>query len=161
MLLLYILFSAYILALVSSRIIKGEFKTRMAGRMGLSAVLLVTGIGHFIYPDMAMMIPDFIPYRLELVFITGIVEIAAAIGFIIPKFQKMTAWLLIIFLILILPCNIYAAMNHINFKTGALDGDGPNYLWFRIPLQIFLIGWTYYFGIYVDSKKPDVEMKTP
>lgn len=156
MLLLYVLFGTYLLTLFSSRIIKGEFKSRVAGRAGLSAMLLLTGVGHFLYPDMAMMIPDFIPYRLEIIYLTGIIEFAAAIGLLIPKFQKTTAWLLIIFLVLILPCNIYAAMNHINFRTGALDGDGTDYLWFRIPMQIFLIGWTYYFGIYVDREKSTV-----
>ena len=154
MLLLYVLFGTYLFTLVASRIIKGEFKSRIAGRAGLGAVLVLTGIGHFLYPEgLAMMMPDFIPYKLALVYITGVIELAAAVGLLIPKTQKVTAWLLIVFLVLILPCNIYAAMHHVDYQKATYDGSGTEYLWFRIPLQLFFIGWTYYFGIYVDRKK--------
>jgi len=154
MLLLYVLFGTYLFTLVASRIIKGEFKSRIAGRAGFSAVLLLTGVGHFIYPEgLVMMMPESIPFKLEWVYITGVIELAAAIGLLIPKTQKLTAWLLIVFLVLIFPCNIYAAMHHVDFQKATNDGSGIEYLWFRIPLQLFFIGWTYYFGIYVDRKK--------
>ena len=92
---------------------------------------------------MAMMMPDFIPYKFELVYFTGIIEIAAAIGLLIPKLKVITAWLLIAFFILLLPANINAAINHIDYEKGTFDGDGVGYLWFRVPLQILFIVWTY------------------
>ena len=35
-------------------------------------------------------------------------------------------------------------MNHVNYETGASDGNGMKYLWFRIPLQVFFILWVYW-----------------
>lgn len=94
-----------------------------------------------------MMLPDFIPFKVQTVYVTGIIEIAAAIGLFIPNFRIITAWLLIIFLILILPANIYAAIKHIDYQRGTFDGNGPSYLWFRIPLQILFIFWVYFSSV--------------
>jgi len=90
-----------------------------------------------------MMLPDFIPFKAEVVYLTGIIEIAAAIGLFIPNIRIVTAWLLIVFFILILPANIYAAIKHIDYQKATFDGNGPSYLWFRIPLQILFISWAY------------------
>ncbi|MDC6364524.1 MULTISPECIES: hypothetical protein [Flavobacteriaceae] len=70
-------------------------------------------------------------------------EITFAVGLLIPGYRHHKAWALIVFLLLILPANIYAAMHNINYQTGALDGNGLSYLWFRIPLQVFFIIWIY------------------
>lgn len=154
MLLLLILLSVFLFVLLLSRIVKGEFKSRVAGRMGLSAMLIFTGIGHFLFPlGMSMMLPSFMPFKLALVYATGVLEFAAALGILVPKLQKVTAWLLILFFILILPSNIYAALFHVDYQQADYGGKGLNYLWLRIPLQIFLIAWTYYFGIYADRKR--------
>lgn len=46
---------------------------------------------------------------------TGIIEIAAATGLFIPGLSVVTGWLLIVFFILILPANIYAAVKHVDY----------------------------------------------
>ena len=89
------------------------------------------------------MLPGFIPYKAGMVYLTGIIEIAAAAGLLTPGLRIITAWLLIAFFILILPANIYAAVKHIDYQKGTPDGKGPIYLWFRVPLQILFIVWTY------------------
>ncbi len=110
----------------------------------MSVMLLFTAMGHFIFTKgMAMMIPDFIPFKTEMVYLTGIIEIVAAIGLLIPALRVLTAWLLILFFVLLLPSNISAAIKHIDIEKGTLNGSGLNYLWFRIPLQILFIVWTY------------------
>ena len=121
-----------------------EYNFVLSARIAMSAMLVFTAIGHFAFTKgMALMIPEFIPYRIELVYLTGVLEIIAAIGLFIPALRVLTAWLLILFFILMLPANIYAALKHINYQTGAFDGNGPIYLWFRIPLQILFIIWVY------------------
>jgi len=89
------------------------------------------------------MIPDFIPYKELLVIVTGLIEIAAAIGLQIASLQVITAWLLIVFFIMMLPANINAALKKIDYQKGDHNGSGPAYLWFRVPLQILFIAWTY------------------
>ena len=54
---------------------------RTAGILGLVLVLLFTASGHFIATAaMAEMLPPFVPARLALVYLTGVLEIALAIG---------------------------------------------------------------------------------
>lgn len=146
--LLYILFGAFLISLLIIKLAKGVLDFSLSGRIAMSVMLLFTASGHFLFPQgMAMMIPDFIPYKLFMVYLTGVIEIAAAIGLIPDRFSKITAVLLIIFFIAILPANIHAALNNIDLRTGDSSGPGSEYLYFRIPMQILLIVWTYFFGI--------------
>jgi uncharacterized membrane protein len=62
---------------------------------------------------------------------------------LIPKLSVVSGWILIVFFLLLLPANIYASIKHIDFQKATFDGNGLAYLWFRIPLQIFFIIWTY------------------
>lgn len=96
---------------------------------------------------MEMMLPDFIPGKTFVIYATGIIELAAAVGLLIPGLQIVTGWLLIIFFIFILPANIYAAIKRVDFQKSNYYGNGLNYLWFRIPLQLFFVAWTYFFSI--------------
>ena len=95
------------------------------------------------------MMPGFIPFKKGLVYFTGIVEIAAAIGLLIPGLKVLTAWLLILFFIVLLPANINAAIHHVDYQKGSFEGNGTNYLWFRVPLQLLFILWVYFAAIKV------------
>ncbi len=94
-----------------------------------------------------MMIPGFIPFKNALVFVTGIFEIIAGIGLLFTNYRTITAWSLIIFFLLMLPANIHAAIKKVDYQKGNFEGSGINYLWFRIPLQIFFIAWVYFFSV--------------
>jgi uncharacterized membrane protein len=147
---LYVLLGAFITSLIILRFGFGEFDYSLSGKIAMSIMLIFTSIGHFVYSKgMILMIPDFIPFKKTLVYFTGIVEAAAAIGILIHPLQDITALLLIIFFILILPANINAAIKHIDFQKANNEGSGINYLWFRIPLQLLFIAWTYFFTIYL------------
>ena len=147
---LIVLLTVFAISLLTIKFVRGNFEFALSGRIAMAAMLVFTAIAHFAFTKgMAMMLPDFIPYKTEVVYLTGIIEIAAAIGLFIPSFSVITAWLLIAFFILILPANIYAAINHIDYQNGTFDGNGLSYLWFRIPLQILFIVWTYLSAIKV------------
>lgn len=141
---LIILLSTFVISLLAMKLFRNGWDFATSGRIAMSAMLIFTAIGHFIFnKGMTMMLPDFIPYKTEVVYLTGIIEIAAAIGLFIPTLRMLTAWLLIVFFILILPSNVYAALKQVDYQKGTLDGNGLAYLWFRIPLQILFIAWTY------------------
>ncbi|MEJ7737272.1 MAG: hypothetical protein WKF97_07595 [Chitinophagaceae bacterium] len=78
---------------------------------------------------------------------TGVIEICAAIGLLVRKTVRLTGILLILFFIVILPSNIYAAMNRVNLRNAGNDGPGSTSLLFRIPLQVLFILWTYWFAV--------------
>ncbi len=147
-----VLLVSFLAALLLIKVIKGQWDFTLSGCIGMCVMLFFTALGHFLFPKgMAMMIPSFIPFKLELVYLTAIIEIAAGIGLLFPAYRRLTAILLILFFILITPANIYAALHHINLEKATFDGEGPSYLWKRIPEQIFYIGWVWYFGIWSAS----------
>jgi|SRR5699024_5757384 len=143
-----VLIAAFTLTLLGLKLIQGNYDFKLAGRTAMAVMLIFTAFGHFAFADgMTMMLPNFIPFKKTIVLLTGIIEIAAAIGLFVPSMQQLIGWLLILFFILILPANIYAALHQIDYQKGTLDGPGINYLWFRIPLQVLFIFWVYFSAI--------------
>jgi uncharacterized membrane protein len=141
---LFVLLGAFGIALLVIRYVTGAFDYSFAGRIGMSVMLVFTAVGHFAFTKgMALMVPDFVPFKTEVVYLTGILEIIAAVCLLIPSLHVWTGWALILFFIVLLPGNIKAAVQHIDYQKGTFDGNGPDYLWFRIPLQLLFIAWTY------------------
>ena len=141
---LIVLLLSFAISIFVIKIIKKEYDFTLSARIAMSIMLLFTAIGHFAFTKgMSMMIPEFIPFKESVVYLSGIFEILIALGLLIPKFQTVSGWALIVFLLLMLPANIYASVNNVNYQKGTFDGNGLIYLWFRIPLQILFIVWTY------------------
>ncbi|XHP75317.1 hypothetical protein KCTC52924_03083 [Arenibacter antarcticus] len=116
----------------------------------MSVMLLFTAMSHFMFTDgMSMMISDFSPLKKEIVYSTGVIEIIGAISLHNSKFRTVTAWLLILFFILILLANIKAFMEQIDYQSVTFEGNGLVYLWFRVPFQIFFILWVYFSSIMI------------
>lgn len=145
---LIVLLSVFAISVIAIKILYGIYDFSLSGRIAMSAMLVFTAIGHFVYTrGMAMMLPDVIPWKTTVVYLTGIIEIVAAAGLLIPRFSIITGWLLITFFIIILPANINAAVKLVDYQKGTFEGKGLNYLWFRIPLQILFIVWTYFASV--------------
>ncbi|MGH2624125.1 MAG: DoxX family protein [Sphingobacterium sp.] len=145
---LIVIVTTFIISIGITKLFRKRADFMLSGKIAMSAMLIFTAIGHFAFTQgMSMMLPDFIPYKIEIIYITGIIEVAAAIGLLIPRHRVLTAWLLIIFFVLILPANIYAAIHEIDFQNMDIEAKGVSYLWFRIPLQLFFIAWTFFFCI--------------
>lgn len=141
---LIVLLGAFALALLLIKVAKGCFNFALAGCIAMSAMLTFTAVAHFTFTrGMALMVPGFIPAKTPVIYATGIMEFVAAIGLLIPSVRVLTAWLLVVFFVLILPANISAAIRRIDYQKGSSDGSGPSYLWFRVPLQLLFIAWTY------------------
>jgi uncharacterized membrane protein len=150
---LIVLVVVFLFGLIWTQVFDGIVGLPISGRIAMSVMLFFTAIGHFRYSKgMSLMIPAIIPLKRPLVYLTGLIEIVAGLGLILPFMWKGTAWFLIGFFILILPANIYAAIHHVDYEKGTYDGPGPSYLWFRVPLQIFFIAWVYYFAILLSPR---------
>lgn len=141
---LIVLLLSFTISLFVIKIITKEYDFFLSARIAMSIMLVFTAIGHFAFTKgMSMMIPKFIPYKETLVHLSGMFEILLAISLLVPKFKYISGWALIIFLLMVLPVNIYASLNNVNYQKGTLDGNGLIYLWFRIPLQFLFIICTY------------------
>lgn len=84
--------------------------------------------------------PDYIPFHLKLVFISGFIEILCGILLFFPQTQTFAAWLSILLFVAVFPANIEMAREF--YVTH------HKYLWLailRLPLQLVLIWWAYLF----------------
>jgi len=161
LILLVLLTGPWVLAKLWNSAVAGkQISTRAAGLSGLTLLFCFTGVGHFILTEpMAKMIPASIPYRVETVYATGVLEILLAFAVLFPSWRRQIGWLLLGLMITFLPVNIYAAVNHIG--PGGHQW-GPIYLLIRVPLQIFLIVWIWQFAVKPGktAPKPDSEPTT-
>ena len=149
---LVVLLSAFMIILLVLYAVDSRLNLLIAGNIAMSIMLLFTAIGHFIFTKgMALMLPDSLKYRNELVIITGIMEVIFALGLIMHETRILTSWAVIVFLVLIFPANVHAMSKNVNHEKATYDGDGYKYLWFRLPLQLFFIAWIAYFGIYLQN----------
>ncbi len=141
--LLLLLVVPYLILTLLDRWVTGfKVGARTRARVGLSLFFIFTSIGHFIKAEeMSAMLPPFVPYRIQIIYLTGVLEILGAIGVWIAPLMTLTRFCLILMLICFLPANIYSAMNHVDFGG---HGEGPGYLLFRVPFQFFVVWWTYY-----------------
>ena len=134
--------------LLVAHFISGGWDYLIAGNIAMAIMLLFTALGHFVYwKGMIMMVPGFIPAKRQMVFLVGIFEVIFAVGLCVPSFRRLTADLLILFFLLVLPANINAAQKSVNYQEATFEGRGANYLWLRIPMQLFFIAWVAYFGL--------------
>ncbi|MFY9610739.1 MAG: DoxX family membrane protein [Blastocatellia bacterium] len=107
----------------------------------LAVFFVYGGVNHFRNPDFYLpMMPPYLPWHLTLVYLSGGFEILFGLMLIIPKLTRMAAWGLILLLIAIFPANIYMAQHAELFPWTA-----PTFLWIRLPLQLVLIAWAYWF----------------
>jgi uncharacterized membrane protein len=119
----------------------------LRGRIGITCVFLFTGMGHFfLTKPMTAMLPPRIPekWRFPLIYVSGVFELAGAVAVLVPSWSRTVGILLCAFLVLVLPANIYSAIRRVPFGG---HGAGPVYLLARVPLQIVLFVWVYWFTV--------------
>jgi len=105
----------------------------------MSLLYVVAGASHFRIPALYKSImPSWLPWHSEIVFISGLIEIVLGVLLLVPATRVSAAWGIIILLILVFPANIQMAMNYSRDKNPAT--------WItivRLPLQVLLIWWAY------------------
>ncbi len=132
---LFLLIATFILLFLIDRYaLRERLGLPFIGRSAMAAMLLATGISHFTNTEqMVAMMPDFFPAKREMVYFTGVVELAAIVGLLWKKTVRLTSVLLIVFFIAVLPANIAGSLKEVQF--GGME-YGAWYLLLRIPLQI-------------------------
>lgn len=149
---LLILLSAFGLALAATWLVAGQPDFRLAGNVAMAIMLFFTGIAHIPYVrGMAQMLPAWLPAKNAWVYGTGLLEVIGGVGLLLPAWRPLAATCLLVFFVLILPANIISARKQLDYQRGTLTGPGPRYLWFRVPLQLLFMAWTWYFGLHLAS----------
>ena len=118
-------------------------------RLSLPAALLIiilggAGVAHFAKPDFFdPIVPDWMPGSKRLItYVSGVVELAAALLVAIPRTRRIGGWVALITFIGVYPANIQAALD-----GGMKEMDPPfnsaAAAWLRLPLQLplFWLAW--------------------
>jgi uncharacterized membrane protein len=104
-----------------------------------AAIFVLAGANHFLHPKPYLsMMPAYLPAPKELVWISGIAEVAGGIAVLLPASRKAAGWGLIALLLAVFPANLNVALN------GWPNVHLPAWLlWARLPLQPIMI-WAVY-----------------
>ena len=145
MIVLVVLLSAFIVMLGLLAIAQRPNQIHTAGRIAFAALFLFTGVSHFtLAGGMVQMLPEWVPGRYPIIYLTGIIEMALGLGFLWPTVRRTSGLLSLAFLMAVFPSNLYAALNSVDFGGNV---NGPRYLFFRVPPQLFLLWWVWFMAV--------------
>ena len=107
-----------------------------------SIFYVIVGIKHFIEPEYFLsIVPPYLPYHLELVYICGLFEILFGLLILFPKYRYYGAIGLILLLVAVFPANIYLAQSK---EAQEAIGATQEIATWRLPIQGVLIWIAYY-----------------
>ncbi|MEO5915152.1 MAG: hypothetical protein ABIS50_13030 [Luteolibacter sp.] len=107
----------------------------------LAVFFTVAGVNHFISPGTYLpMMPDYLPWHLGLIYLSGAAEVLGGIGICFPKWRKLAGWGLIALLVAVFPANVQMLTHQVPLNGKIV----PEWvLWVRLPLQAVMIAWVY------------------
>jgi uncharacterized membrane protein len=101
---------------------------------------VLAGALHFAIPkSYEAMMPRYLPAHRELVYASGVAEIAGGVGLMHPRTRSWAGWWLIATLVAVFPANLNMALNP--DRCAQLVPGGEPALIARLPLQAALIAW--------------------
>ncbi len=107
----------------------------------MALIYVVAGVYHFVNPKLYMKImPTYFPWHLQLIYISGVIEIVLGLLLIPESTRPVAAWLIIAMLVAIFPANIQMAVTFWQRNSSSL--------WMaiaRLPLQGVLIWMAWLF----------------
>ena len=107
------------------------------GSWVLVTLFNVSGIVHLINPTSFLwLMPPFLPYPIELILVSGIAELAAALLIVLRSF--VAPYMAVGVLLAVWPANWWLAIDALSN-----DPDLALWAWLRIPLQLPLIWWAW------------------
>ncbi len=114
-----------------------------AARILLAAFFALAGIAHFAYADaFARIVPPFVPEPVLIVQLTGLAELAGALGLLTRRFRRAAALALAAYCLCVWPANFYHAL--LDWRSGT--GLPVAYHALRLPLQPVLVAWCLWVG---------------
>lgn len=107
----------------------------------LALLFIAAGLNHFRSAELYLkMMPPGLPAPLELVYLSGIAEIAGGIGILPRQTRRFAGYGLLALLVAVFPANIYMSF----VGTTPLGFESPRWIWHaRLPLQFLLMWWVW------------------
>jgi uncharacterized membrane protein len=109
-------------------------------RVLLGAFFVAAGVLHFVKPRAyEATVPDVLPRKREIVYVSGVAEIAGGLGVLAARTQRLAGWWLVATLVAVFPANVNMAVNADRFHRAP-----ERLLWLRLPVQGVVVGWTWW-----------------
>ena len=107
------------------------------GALVVAALFFASGVLHLVNPGAFLwLMPPWLPLQTELIVISGVMELAAAIGLILK--QRWAPMLTVITLLAVWPANWWFAIDSLSSNP-----DIALIAWLRLPLQLPLLYWAW------------------
>lgn len=108
---------------------------RKAARIFSGWGMLLAGVNHFVNPKVyEPLMPDYLPAHRELIYASGVAEILAGAGSMLPATRKRAGLLSIATLLAVFPANVYMVQKPERFKKVPRAAAIA-----RLPLQLWMI----------------------
>jgi uncharacterized membrane protein len=111
-----------------------------SARGALSLMLLFTASAHFapgLREDLVRMVPPAMGDPAAWVTITGLAEIAGAVGLLVPRTRRLAGLALVLMMLAVFPANVRAAREGLD-----IGGNPATPLPMRTAMQALFIAWT-------------------
>ena len=109
------------------------------GRLIVGAVFIAAGALHFIRPKpYEAIVPDWLPAHRELVYASGVAEMAGGAAVLAERTRVIGGWWLIATLVGVFPANVHMALHPERYAA-----IPEPLLWARLPLQAVAIALVY------------------
>ena len=109
----------------------------------MAAFYASAGVNHFISPEFYLPImPPYLPWHAELVFLSGVAEVLIGIGLLIPATRVLAAWGAIAILVAVFPANIHMALADV--PVGDPPRSSGMLRWVRLPFQFLFMAWAWW-----------------
>jgi uncharacterized membrane protein len=110
-------------------------------RLGMAAGLALFGADHLASPARyAAMLPDALPVPDAIVAVTGLCEIAGAVGLLLPRFRRLAGIMLALYFVCVFPANIRNALTA-GAGIEGLSAAPAWYFWARLLFQPLAVWW--------------------
>ena len=120
---------------------------RFIARCVLAALYLAAGALHLMVPGPFLgIMPVWVPLPSSVIHLTGLAEIAGAVGLMIPRFRRAAGIGLALYAVCVYPANIQHAINDLTTGTGLPLA----YHLIRLPLQPLIVWWALWVGNVID-----------
>ena len=112
---------------------------KVISKLLLAMLMLGAGTMHFVKPGFFLkIVPPYIPFHLEVVYLSGVCELLLGICLLIPATSRAAAWGIIALLFAVFPANIYV------YQHQEIIPASHTVHFLRLVLQGVLILWAYW-----------------
>ena len=109
-----------------------------------SASYVVVGVLHFSHEAFFVrMMPEFLPWPVALVWVSGVFEILGGLGLLIPRTRRLASWGILALLVAVFPANLHMWLHAHEFA----DIGTPTDFAIRLPMQAVLAAIAYWVGL--------------